>query len=128
MIGKERLSIKKLRWKKHINIHVKNIINFVKSRNSKTYFSGTTETNLNIILSYIRCESKRYRIWNYKTGMSELQTWFYVYPKPGFVEKVKASSTCSIFLLVDHILYRYSNLKFLFYFTVFSWKPLKVNI
>lgn len=53
---------------------MKNITNFVKSRNSKTYFSGTTKTNLNIMLSYIRCESKRYGIWNYKTGVSELQT------------------------------------------------------
>lgn len=111
MIRNERLS-KKVKKKKHANILIKNIFNFVKSRNSKTYFSGTTEKNLNIILSYISCESKRYRIWNYKTGMSELQTWFYVYPKPGFVEKVKASSTCSNFLLVDHILYRYSNLSF----------------
>lgn len=53
---------------------MKNTINFVKSRNTKTYSSGKTEKNWNIILSYIRCESKRHGMWNYRTGASELQT------------------------------------------------------
>lgn len=63
--------LKKLR-KKYVIIFIKNIFNFVKLRNLKIYFSGIIEKKLNIIFLYIRCEFKRYWIWNYKMGMLEL--------------------------------------------------------
>lgn len=51
---------------------MKNIINFVKLRNLKIYFSGIIKINLNIMFLYIRCEFKMYGIWNYKIGVLEL--------------------------------------------------------